>query len=373
MFKPHTIILTGFLLRIIVAVWNGFWGPSFGADLDALAFHDYATQTARGESGDRDFLVGWIYAFILGKVYSFLGASLFLGSLLSCIAWGFSSLILLKIIKLLKIPKPNAMLILVLYALLPGSILLTAVTLREAYQMLFVNTILLCGLHLMDRFSLRYWVLFLLSAFGAGMLHSAIAAYAALSVVSIYLASFFFAGRSKKWLLVMLSAAVLIGLLVNSIGPNLGNGLALAVSTFREGTLMDARADYSSEVNIAGLSDLVILFPYLIFQYLFEPLPWKMSSVMDVYVLSENMLRFYLIVKAIAIIRSNHPTRLAFTFLFINYFLLEAIWALGTNNWGTALRHHLPMLGCLLLIGLGGHSIVVKRRRAAGSKQQLAS
>ena len=369
--KLHLIILIGFLLRVIVAVWNGFWGPSFGADLDALAFHDYAAQTARGESGDRDFLVGWVYAFILGKVYSILGASLFLGSLLSCIAWCFSSLIILNIIKLLKIPKQNAILILGLYALLPGSILFTAVTLREVYQMLFVNMIILCGLHLIDRFRFRHWVLLLLSAVGAGMLHSAIAAYAVLSMVSIYLTSFFFTGASKTYSFAFLLVVVLMtASLLSAIGLNMENGLAVAVSTHRENILSgapDARADYSNEVNIAGLSDLVILFPYLVFQYLFEPLPWKMSSALDLYVVAENVLRLCLLAKAITIIRSNHPARSAYIFLFINYFLLEAIWALGTSNWGTGLRHHLPMLGCLLIIGLGGRSITVRRRRIVAS------
>ena len=33
--------------------------------------------------------------------------------------------------------------------------------------------------------------------------------------------------------------------------------------------------------------------------------------------------------------------------LFLLYFLAEIAWALGTNNWGTAVRHHIPTLGII--------------------------
>jgi len=30
---------------------------------------------------------------------------------------------------------------------------------------------------------------------------------------------------------------------------------------------------------------------------------------------------------------------------------MEGIWSLGTVNWGTSIRHHLPALGLLLVVG----------------------
>ena len=41
------IIFAGFFLRLFVAIWNSFFGPSFGADLDALSFHLEAVEYAR--------------------------------------------------------------------------------------------------------------------------------------------------------------------------------------------------------------------------------------------------------------------------------------------------------------------------------------
>ena len=36
------LILFGFAIRIFVSFWNSFFGPSFGAEADALGFHESA-------------------------------------------------------------------------------------------------------------------------------------------------------------------------------------------------------------------------------------------------------------------------------------------------------------------------------------------
>ena len=36
-------------------------------------------------------------------------------------------------------------------------------------------------------------------------------------------------------------------------------------------------------------------------------------------------------------------------FLFAMFFTLEIMWALGTVNWGSAARHHIPAIGLLVI------------------------
>ena len=38
------IILFGLIVRIGVAIWNSFYGPSLGAEGDALTFHLLSTE-----------------------------------------------------------------------------------------------------------------------------------------------------------------------------------------------------------------------------------------------------------------------------------------------------------------------------------------
>jgi hypothetical protein len=37
-------------------------------------------------------------------------------------------------------------------------------------------------------------------------------------------------------------------------------------------------------------------------------------------------------------------------FVFLSYLVIETIWSLGTVNWGTAIRHHLPSIGLLVVV-----------------------
>ena len=41
--------------------------------------------------------------------------------------------------------------------------------------------------------------------------------------------------------------------------------------------------------------------------------------------------------------------------LFIIYLSSEIGWALGTNNWGSAVRHHVPLFGLLIFLALFGY------------------
>ena len=50
--------------------------------------------------------------------------------------------------------------------------------------------------------------------------------------------------------------------------------------------------------------------------------------------------------KTLIVIGKNKASIL---FIFLVYLLLEFLWALGTVNWGTASRHHLPSLGLLVI------------------------
>jgi magnesium-transporting ATPase (P-type) len=147
-----------------------------------------------------------------------------------------------------------------------------------------------------------------------------------------------------------------------SYGDQIEAGLSVAVQAYQEGTMgAEQRANYRTDTEINGLGGLILSTPFFLFQYLFEPMPWKMSSILDVVVLLENMLRFWLIwnaLKYLVGIYRNKPMFVArnffgngrfIFFIFLSYLIMETIWSLGTTNWGTGIRHHLPSLGLLLV------------------------
>ena len=147
----------------------------------------------------------------------------------------------------------------------------------------------------------------------------------------------------------------LIGIFSDQV-YNLENGLYLAITTYQEGTLNPtnfSRASYEPfTTGIEGPLGFVLFIPANLFQYLFEPMPWKISSILDIVLTFENILRAFLIFVSIrGILKTDVISRRPLLFIFLAYLILETFWSFGTTNWGTASRHHVPGLALLLIPG----------------------
>lgn len=370
-------IWTGVLLRLGVAIWNGFFGPSFGADLDAIGFHDEAVAYAATTELD-EFRVGWIYSYALGIFYYLTTDSLFLGSFLSCAVWIASLFILIRTMRALNFDKSQQLKAIIVYALLPSSILFTSVTLREPYQLFFVNLAIYSILRIyLDR-SLLHWLPLFCAIAGMGVLHGALFVFGMSTIIATIVLLVTRGGTSLAAVKFLLAVPLLVfiafyGLsLFTGIAYNLDEGLALAVQAYRQGSeSIDARANYQTGIEIDGAIGLVVSLPVLLFQYMFEPMPWRMSAVSDVALFFENALRAWLIWKAwIGFRNIPTPGRRPMAFVFLSYLAIEIIWSVGTTNWGTAVRHHLPGMGLLVIAAFAysGKRFIASSRFAATAK-----
>ena len=353
-------ILAGFFLRFLVAIWNGFYGPSIGAEGDALVFHEIAVEVSRFGVFDTKFNIGWLYSYFLGTIYYFTTLnSLFLGSLLSCIAWLISALFLNKSIKVLGVQKKYRDLALLAYALIPSSILFTSVTLREVYQLLFVNILIFSSLMILVRKNHKFWFLLMFAAIGMGALHFGLVLYAMLgALLTIYFTSI----KRNRILSVELiifyipSVAILayIGITfgLELVPFEFERGLAGAVQAYQSGH-NEARAMYTLKPEIDGLVGLIIFMPVSLFQYLLEPMPWKIATPLDLALFIENIFRVALIFFSLRTFsKLNVVLKTPVFFLITMFMALEMLWALGTVNWGSAVRHHIPAMGILVIIGI---------------------
>nr|HIL74796.1 hypothetical protein [Rhodospirillales bacterium] len=257
-----------------------------------------------------------------------------------------------------------------IYALIPSSLMYTSVTLREPFQLLFINLALYAALKIYFHRSNAHWLVLFLAAVGMGILHGVLLASAIFLIVGTL---FLLTTRNRKGMsftkVVLVSPIVILCLFYGfslfttfSYGDRLEDGLSLAVQTYQEGTMAaEQRAGYRTDIEINGLGGLILSIPPFLFQYLFEPMPWKISSIVDVIVLLENMLRFWLIWNALKYLVGSYLNKPMYVarnyfgnkrfifFIFLSYLLMETLWSLGTTNWGTASRHHVPSLGLLLV------------------------
>ena len=363
------ILWLGFFLRLVNAFVNGFYGPSFGASDNAFGFHVWAVEHSQNLVFDV-FVIGHIYPYILGIFYFITTDSLFLGSALSALGWLASAFILVRIMRILSFDMSNQWRVMLIYALIPSSLMYTSVTLREPFQLLFVNLALYAALKIYFHRSLAHWLVLLLAAVCMGALHGALLVSGIFIIVgTLFLA----ASRNRKGVsfikVVLVTPIVILCLFYGfslftsiSYGGRMEDGLSMAVQAYQEGSLAaEQRAAYRTDTKINGLGGLILSTPFFLFQYLFEPMPWKMSSIVDVVVLLENMLRFWLIWNALKYLVGNYRKKPIFVarnffgngrcifFIFLSYLIMETIWSLGTTNWGTGIRHHLPSIGLLLV------------------------
>ncbi len=369
------VILTlwlGFFLRLVIAFVNGFVGPTYGSSDDSLGFHEVAVLFSQNLAGD-SFLFNNIYPSLLGVFYSITTDHLFLGSALSALGWLASAFILLRIMRILSFKMSNQYRVMLIYALIPTSLMYTSVTLREPFQLLFINLALYAALKIYFHRSNAHWLVLFLAVVGMGAMHGALLVSSTFVIVGTL---FLLTSRNRKGVsftkVVLVTPIVILCLFygfllftsLTSYGDRLDDGLDVAVRVYQEGTLSDgeyARANYRTDIEINGLGGLILAIPSLLFQYLFEPMPWKIGSIVDVVALLENMLRFWLIWNALKYLVGSYLNKPMFVahnyfgyercilFIFLSYLIMETLWSLGTSNWGTATRHHLPSLGLLLV------------------------
>ena len=367
--KEHItfLILSGFLLRIVVALINSFISPTMGAEADALGFHQVAYDFAITGDKEIDDITrpGWTYSLVLGYIYRYFFDSIFFGCILSVFAWLLTVFVVIRLLDHLRFDNYSKFYSVLILAFLPSSVFYTSVTLRESYQMLFV----ICLLYSMVRFyktnSLLHFLCIPIFCFLAATLHKALIAYSFASIALFTIFTSLINMKKKftkvRFYMVTVIVVSLIPLALSifqqyGYGTVAEEGLISAVASFQEGAIPDAlpRAHYRSVVIETNLFSFLLFFPTAFIQYQLEPFPWNIGSFADFFFFFENILRVYLIYVAASYLLKSRgkfedKNNASILFIFLAYLLLEFLWALGTVNWGTASRHHLPSLGLLVV------------------------
>lgn len=368
------IIFFGFLVRSLVAFYNGFYDFSFGQTADPGSIHGFGVMFSQDISiAHCEVRIRYAISCWLGLIYFLTTDSLFIGSMLSVFAWLGSALIFAKTMRFFPIEKSIQRKATLVYVLFPSSIIFTSVTLTESYQLLLVNLIVYAFFKIYYHKSYMYWLMIIFASILGAFLHSTIVVFGGFVTI---LGLFMLAGRSYKGfqqvkLLFVIPLIVLISVLVienvsETIEKTGGQGLdekaGIAQSIQRHQTggiitnvMYGSGTLYRFEISLKDDYDLMLFVPTALFQYLFEPMPWKlvrpgMAYLLDLELFLENLLRGFLIWLALKrFCKSSSQIRGAGFFVILCYFFIETVWAIGTMNWGTAARHHTPSLGILIL------------------------
>jgi hypothetical protein len=353
------IIFIGFMIRLIYAIRIGYQGEADGLDMDAESF--YLRMVIISRTGMfEDLAVGEaIVLNTIGMLMSLFGDDVFVGCFFSCIAWLVAGLYFATSLNLTDADDKTKMIAVLLFSFWPTAIPYTTITLREPYQLMFASAALYAALSLFRKRNALYWAFLVLCLFGTGATHGGLAAFALMLLLlsAIFYALFVGEKFPVGPIGLALIFAVVIGYFgltnINAIGYEVDRGVIDTAQAYQTGGLGTiGRTTYKDDVSINGLLDAILFLPVGLFQYLFEPMPWKVSTIPDLVLFAENAVRLLIIVAAMIEFRKSpaHPQRTLLLFLFLAYFAQEAIWSLGTINWGTASRHHVPAMPYLILL-----------------------
>jgi hypothetical protein len=305
----------------------------------------------------------------LGFFYHVFGASRFLGAELSVLAFTLSCVVLVKLVDFLDLRRFRVWIVL-FFGLLPSAVIFRSVTLREPWQVLFFLLSVYWAIRLWKRPSILIVSFLLVSVFCLALLHHALAGYATyLIVVSVYWGVVSSRKKSIRWarhvrllFAVLLVACVIV--LAQKMGWFISVGHALeGVEGFRYASAIhQGRTVYGVMLDTSSVLGLVKTTLMVFVQYMFAPFPWQTENVKDVYALLESMLRIVLLVFAVSSWRrSSGEVRSCYSFLLIIYLGMELMWALGTISWGTAIRHHVPGYSVIVLLGVPGLILFMRR------------
>ena len=119
----------------------------------------------------------------------------------------------------------------------------------------------------------------------------------------------------------------------------------------------DARANYGIMLDMSSLGSLIKTTSLVYLYYLFAPFPWQITNGLDIYAFTESLMRFLLILISIIFwYRAEGGKRRIRGLLLIIYFSMTLLWAMGTVNYGTSIRHHL--LSNWIIVILGGSGLI---------------
>ena len=370
------LLWIGFFLRLGIAWFllnSGFY-LAFTGDIEN--FHQTARETlglgaAVNPLIAEEFTIDDAYSYFISLIYMLTTDSMYLTSILSCFVWFFSGYFFIKIMDVLELNKRKQKIIFLIYIFLPSSLLNTGVPLRESYELLAVNLSIYSSLQWYFQRNLKYLFVLCTGILLMGLMHIAMLAFGVILFIFTLILISSREDKGRYFFLLPTSLLVLLPIFgFNYISQYLdyfggqglegaGEELADAVRLFQVGSIIDSggsRAQYADlKLEIEGVSGLLFFLPAALFQYLFEPMPWRNLSLVDYILVLENMMRavfIFFAVRGLFVLPSKSNEKKIIFFLLVCFFSTELIWAVGTTNWGTASRHHVPSLGILLLLGL---------------------
>lgn len=353
--RKHQQIMLLFCFGILefVAVINSFVMNLKGATVDAERFMEQAINwTIYGTyefATNSEFFVQFV-----GTILLIFGPYEFVATQFGLVAIMIACIYFIKLLDLFDVATPAWAIL--GFTLWPSMLARVTTTLREPYMVMLL--IMMCYFLARYKIQGRNRDVFKTLALGivGVFFHKA---YAVLLVFVLFYVAFFVMKQERRWI-VSSTFYMRLFIIVGGIGGAvfalryLSNTSGLKpviamltgdveyisrVIDWKSGrefrTTYDAALDFSSTIGF------VLSVPKVIIYYMFSPFPWRISTPVDLLAGIEGLFRLggtIIFVRYLFLSRNFPRGMVPVT---ATTFILIAIWAAGTTNYGTASRHHL--------------------------------
>lgn len=234
----------------------------------------------------------------------------------------------------------------------PNLAVLSVLVLREAPVQFFLSYSILFLIKYFKFKKLKDILCFLFFSLLAAVLHTAI-----FGIIIAFFITYILYNRGIGMLPKI--AMILVGVLglyyVNSIGLGLskfGGSFDNAFEQLSSYNIEHASgADYPSWLNLSGGGKDVLIFPFRYIAFLFAPLiPFMVRSIGQTVGLIDSLLFLYLF-KKIYDGRKQLKQRNIYRNILIIFLISVSVFALGSSNFGTNIRHRAKLLPVLIMLG----------------------
>jgi len=321
---------------------------------DSRGMHDYSVFLYQNNIIEKEFMIYYFFS----KIYSFFSIKSYIaGCLIAVFFWCLSFYLLYKIIKLFNLNKNIQSIIILIFCFWPSLLIFSTTFNKEVFQTFFLLLHLYFIIKLLLNKKIKYIFFSLFSIAMLTIFHKAL--FFPSLFISFYALFFYLVLIKKikiKFLFIIILVLLLLFYFFNSFisltYSQLSHGVPVAISKYQNGVLyVDLRANMRNfPISLKDYYDFSIFFFKAILDYFLSPYISYIMTFSDLVALLENLFRVIIILLIFHSIYFNTVNFNKFTFVSFLFFLaIEIIWAMGTTNWGTAIRHHSVALPILLI------------------------
>ena len=361
------LIYIGFVARIIV-MFIDLYVPSieiFGSGSDTEYFHEASMSIANGLiplSDGRTF-----YVTVLSGLYYLFGDQRLFAQFLNIVLWVFSAVYLYKSLILFEVQRKVVFLALSLFIFMPNGMFMSSILLRESIIVFFITLSLFRFLKWLKYKSTKDYVSALILALVSMVFHAGMVGF-----LIGYIITFIFVGKEK--LAKKKSDSVIFFMLIIAIAILLfyNNEIFLTkFNTLEETGIKSINlSNYGESAYLQSFSTLsswkvFLLTPLKMVYFLFSPLPTDWRGMSDIAsFLFDSLIYIFLIVSiTIGSMKSKMDSKIIISILVI-VVICTFIYAYGTGNAGTAIRHRNKLLPLFLMtFGLFSGNRVRKQKK----------